>query len=82
MSCLLHVGAPFIESFWHVTCDRCLLVALLVPAGKASTSFHLQSELGDGLYVLWRDGLDCSSLWPQRWVAGGLVVARGICPTV
>ena len=32
----------------------------MVPAGKASTSFHLLSELGNGLYIPWRDGLDCS----------------------
>ena len=72
MSRLLHVGASFIESFWQV-CDRCLLVA---PFGSSL------SELGNGLYIPWRDGLDCSSLWPQRWVVGGLVVAGGIFPTV
>ena len=30
-SCLLHIGAPFhVEWFWHVTCDRCMLIVPFV----------------------------------------------------
>ena len=55
---------------------------LLVPAGKESTSFHLLSEVGNGLFLPKRDGLDCSPLWTKCCAVGGLVVTGGVCPTV
>ena len=55
---------------------------LLVPAGKESTSFHLLSEVGNGLFLPKRDDLDCSPLWTKCCTVGGLVVAGGVCPTV